>query len=72
MTCARRQLVAEVEAATGGRVVVIAGALALVMGRQTVHGVARTGDHAGDVRRLGVGWCAYVVGQAVARRVEEC
>lgn len=66
----RLQLVHEVEAATGGRVVVIGGGLALMMDRTPVATVARSQDHDGDIRRLGVGWCAYVVGLALARRIQ--
>lgn len=44
----RLQLVCEVEAATGGRVVVIGGGLALMMDRTAVAAVERTADHDGD------------------------
>lgn len=67
----RLQLVCEVEAATGGRVVVIGGGLALMVGCTPVATVVRSRDHDGDIRRLGVGWCAYVVAMHLARRLEE-
>lgn len=67
----RLQLVCEVEAATGGRVVVIGGGLALMMGRTEVAAVERTADHAGDIRRLGVRWCTHVVAMHLARRTGE-
>jgi hypothetical protein len=71
VTCARRQLVADVETVTGGRVVVVAGGLALMVGRNIVATVQRSEDHDGDLRRLGTGWCAYVVGMALSARVGE-
>lgn len=60
----------EVERATGGEVVVIAGGLALRMGRCFVHTTHRTPDRVADIRRLGLDWCGCVVGLAVARRIQ--